>query len=83
MANFKRTITAADGSRRAVILERPDGRYQVDCERWDDTAVSGVGGLSDPFWRFEGGERVADTLVEAERLAGEWTSNDTPTPEPA
>jgi hypothetical protein len=69
MADFKKTMTAPDGQRRAVILRRPDGRFQIDIERWDDTEVTGVGGLSDPFWRFEGEEMVAATLEEAESAA--------------
>lgn len=71
MADFRKTIAAADGERRAVILKRPDGTYQIDFERWDDTQVTGVGGLSDPFWRFEGSEAVAATLEAAETLVAE------------
>ncbi|HEX6644637.1 MAG TPA: hypothetical protein VF037_08165 [Gemmatimonadales bacterium] len=68
MADFRRTVESADGEQRAVILCRPDGRYQIDFERWDDSAVTGIGGLSDPFWRFEGTEEVTDTLEQAEAL---------------
>ena len=71
MADFRKTVESADGERRAVILRRPDGRFQVDFERWDGDQVTGVGGLSDPFWRFEGGEEVRETLEEAESLAAE------------
>ncbi len=69
MADFRKTLESEDGERRAVILRRPDGRFQIDFERWDGTEVTGIGGLSDPFWRFEGAEEVAGTLEEAEALA--------------
>ncbi len=69
MADFQKTLTAPDGERRAVILRHPDGRYQIDFERWDDTQVTGIGGLSDPFWRFEGEELYADSLEAAESIA--------------
>jgi len=78
MADFRKTLTAPDGQRRAVILRHPDGRFQVDFERWDDTQVTGVGGLSDPFWRFEGEEAYADTLEAAESLAETWISAPAP-----
>jgi hypothetical protein len=71
MADFRKTLTAEDGQRRAVILRHPDGRYQVDFEQWDDTQVTGIGGLSDPFWRFEGEEAYAESLEAAESLAAE------------
>ena len=71
MADFRKTLTAEDGQRRAVILRHPDGRYQVDFEQWDDTQVTGIGGLSDPFWRFEGVEAYAESLEAAESLAAE------------
>lgn len=69
MADFKKTLESEDGERRAVILRRPDGKFQIDFERWDGSQVTGIGGLSDPFWRFEGAEEVAATLEEAEALA--------------
>ena len=69
MADFRKTLESEDGERRAVILRRPDGKFQIDFERWDDSEVTGIGGLSDPFWRFEGAEEVAGTLEEAETLA--------------
>ncbi|HLS47972.1 MAG TPA: hypothetical protein VK012_05595 [Gemmatimonadales bacterium] len=72
MADFRRTLESPDGERRAVILRRPDGYYQVNFERWDGTQVSGIGGLSDPFWRFEGQEEVARTLEAAEAVAARY-----------
>ncbi len=69
MADFRKTLESEDGERRAVILRRPDGKFQIDFERWDGSQVTGIGGLSDPFWRFEGPEEVAATLEEAETLA--------------
>ena len=71
MADFRKTLTAEDGQRRAVILRHPDGRFQVDFERWDDSHVTGIGGLSDPFWRFEGAEAYAESLEAAESMAAE------------
>lgn len=68
MADFRKTLESEDGERRAVILRRPDGNFQIDFEHWDGTEVTGIGGLSDPFWRFEA-EEVAGTLEEAESLA--------------
>jgi hypothetical protein len=79
MADFRRTIESADGEHRAVILCRPDGHYQVDFERWDDSAVTGIGGLSDPFWRFEN-EAVTSTLEQAEALIAERLGALKPTP---
>jgi hypothetical protein len=69
MADYRKTLESDDGERRAVILRRPDGYFQIDFERWDGTEVTGIGGLSDPFWRFEGREEVAATLEEAEAMA--------------
>lgn len=69
MADFRKTLESEDGERRAVILRRPDGMFQVDFERWDGDEVTGVGGLSDPFWRFEGAEEIAGTMEAAEALA--------------
>ncbi|HEU4830052.1 MAG TPA: hypothetical protein VFT04_12740 [Gemmatimonadales bacterium] len=69
MADFRKTLESEDGERRAVILCRPDGNFQIDFERWDGNEVTGIGGLSDPFWRFEGVEEVAGTLEEAEAIA--------------
>jgi hypothetical protein len=69
MADFRKTLESEDGESRAVILRRPDGRFQIDFERWNGDEVTGIGGLSDPFWRFEGVEEVAETLEEAEALA--------------
>jgi hypothetical protein len=69
MADFQKTLTAEDGQHRAVILRCPDGRFQIDFEVWDDTQVTGIGGLSDPFWRFEGEEAYAETLEDAESVA--------------
>ena len=68
MADFTKTLESEDGERRAVILRRPDGNFQIDFERWDGREVTGIGGLSDPFWRFEGLEEVAGTLEEAEAI---------------
>lgn len=69
MALFRRTLTASDGQRRGVVMERPDGCFQLDMEHWDDTAVTGIGGLTDPFWVFEGEERIFPTLESAEAAA--------------
>ena len=78
MADFQKTVIAPDGQRRAVILRHPDGRFQIDFEHWDDTEVTGIGGLSDPFWRFEGEEVYADTLEAAETMAAERLATPAP-----
>ena len=69
MALFRRTLTSSDGQRRGVIMARPDGCFQLDMEHWDDSAVTGIGGLTDPSWVFEGEERVFPTMEDAEAAA--------------
>jgi hypothetical protein len=69
MTDVRTTIASADGLRRAVILRRPDGFFQTAYERWDDSAVAGIGGMSDPFWRPDHEDEVTPTLAEAERRA--------------
>jgi len=67
MTDVRTTLTSPDGSRRAVILCRPDGFFQTAYERWDDSAVSEIGGMSDPFWRPDLEDEVTPSLDEAER----------------
>ncbi|HET9150108.1 MAG TPA: hypothetical protein VFN83_00160 [Gemmatimonadales bacterium] len=69
MANFQRTIQSPDATERAVIHRRPDGFYAVHFERFDDSVVTAIGAMSDPFWRLEEPAAVLATLEEAERLA--------------
>jgi hypothetical protein len=69
MADFQRTILAADNQSRAVIHRRPDGFYAVQFEQFDDSVVSGIGGLSDPFWRMIEPASIVPTLDDAERIA--------------
>lgn len=69
MTDTRTTITSADGLRRAVILRRPDGFFQTSDERWDDSVVSGIGGMSDPFWRPDREDEVTSSLDDAERRA--------------
>ena len=69
MANFQRTIQSPDATERAVIHRRPDGFYAVHFERFDDSVVTAIGAMSDPFWRLEEPATVLATLEEAERLA--------------
>jgi len=71
MGNFKRTIMATDGHSRAVIHERPDGFFAVQFERYDDSVVSGIGAMSDPFWRMDEPASVLPSLEAAEQLASE------------
>lgn len=71
MTNFQRTIQSPDATQRAVIHRRPDGFYAVHFERYDDSVVSALGGMSDPFWRAEEPAAVLASLEEAERLAQE------------
>lgn len=71
MTNFKRTILASDALNRAVIHQRPDGFFAVQFERYDDSVVSGIGAMSDPFWRMEEAASVMPTLEDAERLAND------------
>jgi hypothetical protein len=52
-----------------VIHRRPDGFYAVQFEQFDDSVVSGIGGLSDPFWRMIEPASIAPTLDDAERIA--------------
>lgn len=69
MTDTRTTLVTPDGQRRAVILRRPDGYFQVAYEQWDDSAVSGIGGLSDPFWRPYRAEDVTETREDAEACA--------------
>lgn len=71
MGNFKRTIMAADEQSRAVIHQRPDGFFAVQFELYDDSIVSGIGAMSDPFWRMEEPASVLPSLAAAEQLASE------------
>jgi hypothetical protein len=71
MTDFQRTIVAADTRNRAVIHRRPDGFYAVQFEQFDDSVVSGIGGISDPFWRVIEPASIVPSLEDAERLAHE------------
>ena len=67
MADFRKTLESEDGERRAVILRRPDGKFQIDFERWDGSQVTGIGGLSDPFWHFTADDRQQTRLTGKRR----------------
>ena len=69
MADFRNTYVSPDGDHRAVVLRRPDGLFQVCFERYDESSMMGVGGMSDPFWRPEGQDAVVETLEQAASLA--------------
>jgi hypothetical protein len=69
MSDVRTTLTAPDGVHRAVITRRPDGFFQTAYERLDDTAVGGVGGMSDPFWRPDREDEITPSLDDAERRA--------------
>jgi hypothetical protein len=71
MTDFMRTIVSPDSQQRAVIHRRPDGFFAVQFEHFDDSAVSGIGGLSDPFWRVTEPASIVASLDEAERLASD------------
>lgn len=69
MTDTRTTITSPDGARRAVIMRRPDGFFQTAYERFDDTVVNGIGGMSDPFWRPDLEDEVTPSLEDAEHRA--------------
>jgi hypothetical protein len=71
MTDFRRTIVSPDSQHRAVIHRRPDGFFAVQFEQFDDSAVTGIGGMSDPFWRMIEPASVVSSLEEAERLAAD------------
>jgi hypothetical protein len=71
MTDFKRTMLATDEQNRAVIHRRPDGYFAVQFERYDDSIVTGIGAMSDPFWRMEEAASIMPTLEAAERLASD------------
>ncbi|HET8762289.1 MAG TPA: hypothetical protein VFM12_02675 [Gemmatimonadales bacterium] len=71
MTDFKRTIVSPDSQHRAVIHRRPDGFFAVQFEEYDDSVVSAIGGMSDPFWRATEPAAIVTSLDEAERLAGD------------
>ncbi|HET7603750.1 MAG TPA: hypothetical protein VFK36_12080 [Gemmatimonadales bacterium] len=71
MTDFMRTIVSPDSQHRAVIHRRPDGFFAVQFEQFDDSAVTGIGGMSDPFWRVTEPASIVASLDEAERLASD------------
>lgn len=71
MTDFKRTIVSPDTQQRAVIHRRPDGFFAVQFEQFDDSVVTGIGGLSDPFWRVIEPASVVSSQEAAERLAAD------------
>jgi hypothetical protein len=71
MTDFRRTIVSPDTQQRAVIHRRPDGFFAVQFEQFDDSAVTGIGGMSDPFWRVSEPASIVASMDDAERLASD------------
>lgn len=71
MTDFRRTIVSPDSHQRAVIHRRPDGFFAVQFEQFDDSAVTGIGGMSDPFWRVSEPASIVASMDDAERLASD------------
>ena len=69
MTDFRNTFVSPDGEHRAVVFRRPDGLFQVCFERYDESSMMGIGGMSDPFWRPEGQDAVVESLEQAASLA--------------